>query len=509
MSSTLRAITVASCTAVLVAGAVTSAGATGAPAFRIHPTFGQVGSTLTLSGSALKASDKDVTIGGVPATVKSHSGHKLVVTVPAGAHSGAVTASDGTTSLTGPTYTVQLATSATATVSTPQVTFTHPVVVTGALKTRTGGKAVARQTAYLQHRVAGSTTWRHAFGTKARRTGPRGLVSWRLDPASSGAFRVYFTGTRSFAASTSAARTVRVHPLLHVNGVHTVPELSASTISGTIRPRVTGPIYLQRFVNGSWHRSGKAEVAHGRFAFTIAPSSFEPLRYRVVRRYDGSHTAAISRTLRLTVVHRTLVLGDHGPDVKALQKRLRRLHYDIGSVDGSYGWDAEHAVTAFEKVQGMSPNGEVSTKVWAALNHPKRIHLRYPIPGVTAVEVNLKKQVLLIAKNGRIWRILDTSTAGGYLYTNSEGGTSRAITPTGHFSIQYKLTGTRVSKLGTLYYPSYFTTTGYAIHGEGNTNSGGNVPPYPNSHGCVRITDNAVLRYYSLLAVGTSVWIYH
>jgi N-acetylmuramoyl-L-alanine amidase len=107
--------------------------------------------------------------------------------------------------------------------------------------------------------------------------------------------------------------------------------------------------------------------------------------------------------------------------------------------------------------------------------------------------------------------ILDTSTAGGYLYTNSEGGTSRAITPTGHFSIQYKLTGTRVSKLGTLYYPSYFTNTGYAIHGEGNGNDGGNVPPYPNSHGCVRITDNAVLRYFSSpwLAVGSSVWIYH
>jgi hypothetical protein len=509
MSRTLRAITVASCTAIVVAGAATSAGATGAPAaFRIHPTYGQVGSTLTLRGSTLKSTDA-VTVGGLSAPVKSGSGHTLVVKVPAGAHTGTVVAIDGSTHLTGPTYTVQQATSATASVSTSQLTFTHPVVVTGVLKTRSGGTAVAGQTAYLQHRVAGSTTWRHAFGTKARRTGPRGAVSWRLDPASSGAFRVYFTGTRSFTAATTAARTVRVRPLLHVNRVHTVPELSASTISGTIRPRVTGLVYLQRFVNGGWHRSGTAEVAHGRFAFTISPASFEPLRYRVVRRYDGTHTPAISRGLRLTVVHRELELGDHGPDVKALQKRLRKLHYDIGSVDGSYGWDAEHAVTAFEKVQGFSPNGEVSLKVWAALNHPKRIHLRYPIAGVTAVEVNLKKQVLLIAKNGRIWRILDTSTAGGYLYTNSEGGTSRAITPTGHFSIQYKLTGTRVSKLGTLYYPSYFTNTGYAIHGEGETNSGGNVPPYPNSHGCVRITDSAVLRYFSLLAVGTSVWIYH
>ena len=149
--------------------------------------------------------------------------------------------------------------------------------------------------------------------------------------------------------------------------------------------------------------------------------------------------------------------------------------------------------------------------MWKALNHPKRIHLRHPNAGTYEVEVNIGKQVVLLAHDGHIYKILDTSTAGGYLYTNSEGGTSRAITPTGHFTFQYKLTGTRVSKLGTLYYPSYFTNTGYAIHGEGNGNDGGEVPPYPNSHGCVRITDNAVLRYFSTpyLAVGTSVWIYH
>ena len=193
MSRTLRALTVASCTAIVVAGAVTSAGATGAPAFRIHPAYGQVGTKLTLTGSSLNSNDA-VTVGGLSAPVKSEGAHKLVVTVPAGAHTGAVVAIDGSTKLTGPTYTVQQATSSTASVSTSQLTFTHPLVVTGVLKTRSGGTAVAGQSAYLQHRVAGSTTWRHAFGTKPRRTGPKGAVSWRLDPASSGSFRVYFAG---------------------------------------------------------------------------------------------------------------------------------------------------------------------------------------------------------------------------------------------------------------------------------------------------------------------------
>jgi lipoprotein-anchoring transpeptidase ErfK/SrfK len=136
-------------------------------------------------------------------------------------------------------------------------------------------------------------------------------------------------------------------------------------------------------------------------------------------------------------------------------------------------------------------------------------HLKHPVSSGYAVEVNIEKQVLLISKDGQIWRILDTSTAGGYLYTDSEGQTERAITPRGHFSFQYKLTGTVKSKLGTLYYPSYFNDSGYAIHGEGDGNDGGEVPPYANSHGCVRITDNAVLRYYyKVFTVGTSVWIY-
>ena len=269
-------------------------------------------------------------------------------------------------------------------------------------------------------------------------------------------------------------------------------------------------MYLQRFVNGAWHRASRATAEGGHFSFTISPSAFGAIRYRAVRKSDASHESAVTRALRLHVVNRELVLGNSGSDVRRLQKRLRKLHYDIGSVNGDYGDDTLHAVTAFEKVRGSRPMVRSQPRSGRRSTTPKRIHLRSKGCHVRGVEVNLGKQVLLLGKNGKVVHILDTSTAGGYYYTNSEGHLG-AITPTGHFSIQYKLTGTRVSKLGTLYYPSYFTTTGYAIHGEGNGNDGGEVPPYPNSHGCVRITNNAVLRYFSTpwLAVGTSVWIYH
>jgi N-acetylmuramoyl-L-alanine amidase len=230
----------------------------------------------------------------------------------------------------------------------------------------------------------------------------------------------------------------------------------------------------------------------------------------VVSRYDGLHASSVSKPLRIEVVHRTLTLDSSGPDVKALQERLEKLHYWVGSINGDYGWDTLHAVTAFEKVQGIHPDGDTGTHVWSALNHPKTIGLKHPIAGAYAVEVNIAKQVVLLAKDGHIVHILDTSTAGGYQFTGSDGQEETAITPTGHFTFQYKLTGTRVSKLGTLYDPSYFTNTGYAIHGEGNGNDGGEVPPFPASHGCVRITDDAVIHFFSTpyLAVGTSVWIY-
>jgi lipoprotein-anchoring transpeptidase ErfK/SrfK len=159
-------------------------------------------------------------------------------------------------------------------------------------------------------------------------------------------------------------------------------------------------------------------------------------------------------------------------------------------------------------VQRMSPDGVAGPSVFKALADPRTPRLHHRIKTGTAVEVNLENEVLLISKHGKLWRILDTSTGGGYLFTGSNGQTERAVTPRGHFHVVYKVNALVHARLGTLNRPSFFNFDGYAIHGEGNGNDGGEVPPFPNSHGCVRITDNAVNRYYSLLAVGTSVWIY-
>jgi hypothetical protein len=517
MSVTLRAAAVASAAALVVATGVTAAGATGsaapsghsADAFHVHPSFGPVGTTLTLTGADF-STDTGVTIHGVAATdYTAVSSDKVTAVVPHGAASGHVAVTDGVTSVKGPSFVLQAATTTHSSASKKKLKFSHSVLIKAHEDVKTTGAPVVGEDAVLQHRASTSKGWHRAKGEHVKPTHGAGGVKWRVAPSADSSYRVYFRQSHEALGATTAKHSVKVAPRIHLRSLHTVTELTTSKIRGSVHPHLSGRVYLQKRSHGHWKNAHHQGAKGGKFSFDISPSSLKTLKYRIVRHSDSRHAHANSRTLHVHVVNRTLSFGASGDDVLTLQKRLHKLHYDIGSRNGSYGWDTVHAVTAFEKVNKLAKDGEAGPAVWSALNDPKKVHLRYPYPDDhLAVEVNLKKQVLILAKNGHVWRILDTSTAGGYYYTNSEGQTEKAVTPRGHFTIQYKLEGYHKSDLGELYYPSYFTDTGYAIHGEGNTNAGSDVPPYPNSHGCVRITNNAVLRYYDKLVVGTSVWIY-
>ena len=57
------------------------------------------------------------------------------------------------------------------------------------------------------------------------------------------------------------------------------------------------------------------------------------------------------------------------------------------------------------------------------------------------------------------------------------------------------------SPLGTLYDPMYFTG-GYAIHGNPS------VPPYPASHGCVRVPMWIAPILYASNDYGETVYVY-
>ncbi|HWA65569.1 MAG TPA: L,D-transpeptidase family protein [Mycobacteriales bacterium] len=487
----------------------------GSQAFSMAPAYAQVGQTVVLTAADGATFPTDgtaaVRFNDVEASaVAAVSATQLDVVVPSGATSGPVEVVADATTYPGPTFTLQQPTSWFASLSPSSLIFGHMTTI-GAQLTTSGivNGPVAGVLAVLQYRSSPSASWHNARGASPETTTADGRVSWRLRPAANGEYRVEFDQTAQFGSSASTPLPLAVRPQIKVTPLRSAPAMVPTHITGSIKPRLTGPIYLERRHGRKWHRIKRTQIEGGHFSFTITPSGYAPLHERVVRPGDLTHTTATSRVLNIQVLHRDLGYGSEGPDVLALQKRLRALHYDVGAKSSYYGWDLLHAVTAFQKVQGLDRTGVATASTWSHLAHPKAPHLVHPHVTGTSVEVNLTSQILMIAKNGKIWRILDTSTAGGYTYTDSAGYAATAITPTGYFHIQYKIDKLVTDKLGTLFRPSYFDSDGDAIHGEGDTNSGSNVPPYPASHGCVRITDSAVDRYYDVFAVGVPVWIYY
>jgi lipoprotein-anchoring transpeptidase ErfK/SrfK len=515
MPSTLRAFaTLAGCAAVtaatLVAGTVPVAAGTPATIGSFSPSHGVVGTTVTIAETGFTPGPATVTFGAGTAagTVGATS---ISVKVPSGATTSKLVVTQSTTTANSGAKKFTVDPTAARTrlgLTLSKRTVTYPGKVTVKAVATSGGHPVKGLTVQLQHRVHGTTTWHHVGGTTPQHSNSKGIVSWSVKPKTRGAFRAFSTGTKHFAEAISAASRIGMRPAVHLSIPSNTDVLLPVTATGHVSPRLSGRLVLQRRLHHRWNIVKRPHVHHGSFHFTLRPSVPGSEKFRVLRPKDARHLGATSPAVATNVTAPTLRLGSSGPVVTAFQRRMHNLHYDIGSRDGSYGWDAVHAVTAFEKVQGMSRDGVAGPGVFKALADPKKPHLHHRIASGAAVEVNLEKQVLLISKNGKLWRILDTSTAGGYLFTGSNGQTERAVTPQGHFHVVYKINALVHARLGTLNRPSFFNYDGYAIHGEGNGNDGGEVPPFPNSHGCVRITDNAVNRYYSLLAVGTSVWIY-
>lgn len=63
----------------------------------------------------------------------------------------------------------------------------------------------------------------------------------------------------------------------------------------------------------------------------------------------------------------TLREGDSGPDVVALQKRLRERSFSPGAIDGNFGPGTEAAVLAFQNSEGLLADGVVGPRTAAAL----------------------------------------------------------------------------------------------------------------------------------------------
>lgn len=235
----------------------------------------------------------------------------------------------------------------------------------------------------------------------------------------------------------------------------------------------------------------------------ISPSSSAPSSSSTPPSPATSPTSTTPRSTAqpsqspVTVLER----GDRGPAVAALQARLSRLGYWLAAADGNFDLTTQQAVYALQKAAGLTSDGVYGPKTAAALDEGVLPRARSASGHV--IEINLTLGVLMVVNGGKIAAVLNASAGGGYTYT-SGGVTAVARTPTGQFTIFRSVDGMDVSPLGELWRPRYFYG-GYAIHGSDS------VPPYPVSHGCVRLSYPAIDWIWATgqAPIGTGVLVYY
>jgi peptidoglycan hydrolase-like protein with peptidoglycan-binding domain len=192
--------------------------------------------------------------------------------------------------------------------------------------------------------------------------------------------------------------------------------------------------------------------------------------------------APVWRIVRAHINAPALAFGAKGPAVVALEQRLRELSYAIRDTDGVFDDDDQGAVYAFQKVHGLERTGVVTPALWALLSTAGVPKARY---AGDHVEVDKTRQVLYLVRGGKV-------TLTTHVSTGATGNT-----PLGHWRVYSKIAGWS----WVLWYPSYFLR-GFAIHGYPS------VPPYPASHGCVRVPMWLATSLYAQVPMGSSIYIY-
>ena len=199
-----------------------------------------------------------------------------------------------------------------------------------------------------------------------------------------------------------------------------------------------------------------------------------------------------------------------GLETARIQERLLELGFWLQLVDGDFGGTTKQAVMAFQKYVGLEPTASVDQATADALTLATTRAVGLSNEPGTLVEVDKDKQVLFIMNSGKLLWALNISTGSGqyFLEMNQKDlvtwETGRSLTPSGRYKInREKPEGWWDGDLGQIYRPKYFNG-GIAVHGSMK------IPNYPASHGCVRVSTQAMDMIWAsgLLPKKTSVWVY-
>jgi N-acetylmuramoyl-L-alanine amidase len=332
--------------------------------------------------------------------------------------------------------------------------------------------------------LAGTMTPAHAGALTLFRDG-NAIPLGRVRIGKAGGFRITsrirVPGTYSVgigeARSNEIAVVVRPRLVTRLEGAAAVGQPLAFVAA--LRPAGAGSLHVRIWKSGRLKVDLTSDHPVRIKLDTQRPRAFQIL----VSTVPAAGFAGASRRVHAIVAQPRLGLGSRGPSVQALEQRLVDLHYALLGVDAYYNVDTRDAVTAFQKVVGLPRTGSVDPTVWRALARTSVPRARYP--SGNHVEVDKGRQVLLEVRNGEVVLVVPVST----------GATGN--TPYGTWHVYSRVAGWS----WVLWYPTYFLR-GFAIHGYPD------VPPYPASHGCVRVPMWVAVRLFSMHPFGFTIHIY-
>ena len=297
-------------------------------------------------------------------------------------------------------------------------------------------------------------------------------------------------------ASRHSAKPRSAHIQLHVAGLRD-GKLSAGKKAravGFLHPFVSGQhVHVKLVRNGHVVKKMNPYVKRikgrnvGRFKFRSA-TLLKPAHYRVTALHfgNGEQDRASARSHKFKLHYPDLDPGDRNSTVKTFNHLL--LDQGYYTTHGKhYGQKTRFAVMAFRKVNGLKRTFNASPGIFKKLADGRgAFHLKHPNAG-KHVEVDISKQVMVLANHGRPQYTFHVST-----------GAPATPTIRGHYHFYSRQPGFNSEGM----YYSVYWHGGYAIHGYAS------VPPYPASHGCIRNPIPDSIFIYNWIDLGDTMYVY-
>ena len=259
-------------------------------------------------------------------------------------------------------------------------------------------------------------------------------------------------------------------------------------VRGVVKPYVAGQAMTLEVVRRgkvAFRRSAAVRPG-GRFAFRFKAKRRGNMRLVVKHAATPQQAAFRAKDKRAAIVRWTAGYGAKGTHVLLLQRTLQSLGFAV-PVTGYFDDGTARAVTAYRKTNGMGTTGYADASLYdKVFRHRGAFRLRYPRAG-KHVEFDWSRQVLVLARKGKPWRVYHASS-----------GTPATPTVFGTFRFYLKTPGTNAKGMVD---SSYFIR-GYAIHGYAS------VPTYPASHGCIRVPIPNARDIFDNIAIGETIYVY-